>query len=362
MSEPSSDAPDMEQSILPIVASPSAGPSRVVIIVGMAIAAILLFVALDGRRRALEAPVTIPRQSDLLKSDALPPLAVPPMLSAPLPYYSEASRIERPVVIPPAPVRVVEVRPPPPPVMQPQYPPFQPTPPPPPARTSGGVAVVYDISQGATSGAGTSDPGQGARGGGLDTNGAAIRSRAGRLADRSSTVPQGTLIPAVLETAINSSGGGLVRALVQRDVSGFDGRRVLIPRGSRLIGEYGSDASQSQHRLLINWVRLVRPDGATMALGSPAADAVGAAGVKASVNSHFLSRFADALLQTAMNVGAGLATRSYSNTVVLGGSTSIGSIASNSTPSKSTLSVKQGASVSVFVARDLDFSDVDSAP
>ena len=49
-------------------------------------------------------------------------------------------------------------------------------------------------------------------------------------------------------------------------------------------------------------------------------------------------------------------------TVVLGGSTSIGSIAPNSTPSKSTLSVKQGASVSVFVARDLDFSDVDPAP
>lgn len=57
-------------------------------------------------------------------------------------------------------------------------------------------------------------------------------SRAGSIANRATTVPQGTLIPAVLETAMNSTGAGFARALVQRDVHGFDGTRVLIPRGS----------------------------------------------------------------------------------------------------------------------------------
>src|SRR3546814_16795973 len=65
-----------------------------------------------------------------------------------------------------------------------------------------------------------------------------MRSRAGSMSNRSTTVPQGTLIPAVLETAFNSTGSGFARALVQRDIYGFDGARVLIPRGSRLIGEY----------------------------------------------------------------------------------------------------------------------------
>src|SRR3546814_5213980 len=70
-----------------------------------------------------------------------------------------------------------------------------------------------------------------------------MRSRAGSMSNRSTTVPQGTLIPAVLETAFNSTGSGFARALVQRDIYGFDGARVLIPRGSRLIGEYASDTS-----------------------------------------------------------------------------------------------------------------------
>src|SRR3546814_10492126 len=75
----------------------------------------------------------------------------------------------------------------------------------------------------------------------------AMRSRAGSMSNRSTTVPQGTLIPAVLETAFNSTGSGFARALVQRDIYGFDGARVLIPRGSRLIGEYASDTRSEEH-------------------------------------------------------------------------------------------------------------------
>jgi len=63
----------------------------------------------------------------------------------------------------------------------------------------------------------------------------------------------------VLETAFDSTRPGLARALVQSDVRGFDGSRVLIPRGSRLIGEYRSDVAPGQHRALVNWTRLIRP-------------------------------------------------------------------------------------------------------
>jgi type IV secretion system protein VirB10 len=184
---------------------------------------------------------------------------------------------------------------------------------------------------------------------------------ASRLLNPTLTVPQGTVIAGVLETALNSTRAGAARAIVSRDVTGFDGARVLIPRGSRLYGEYGSDVAPGQRRALIRWQRLTRPDGVIINLDSPAADPLGRAGVEGRVNSHFLARFGSAILQSVLDIGVGLATRSVrDDAVIIGlpGSTQqiTGQQASQVQP---TLSVRQGTSVSVFVARDLDFSTVE---
>jgi type IV secretion system protein VirB10 len=188
------------------------------------------------------------------------------------------------------------------------------------------------------------------------------RVLAGRLRNPSLTVPQGAVIPAVLETALDSTRPGGVRAIVQRDVMGFDGTRVLIPRGSRLYGEYGSDVSAGQKRALIRWTRLTRPDAVIVNLDSPAADPLGRAGVEGKVNSHFFARFGGAILQSILDIGVGVATREASRdgvVVALPGSTQniTGTQAQQVQP---TLRVRQGTSVSVFVSRDLDFSLVDS--
>ena len=53
----------------------------------------------------------------------------------------------------------------------------------------------------------------------------------------------GAVIAAVLETPLNSDRPGLARAVVSKDARSFDGTRVLIPRGSRLIGEFKADAN-----------------------------------------------------------------------------------------------------------------------
>ncbi|WAC59779.1 TrbI/VirB10 family protein [Brevundimonas sp. SL130] len=184
--------------------------------------------------------------------------------------------------------------------------------------------------------------------------------RTSRIRRPSSTVLQGTLIPAVLETALDSSRPGQVRAIVSRDIPSFDGSRVLIPRGSRLVGNYEADLTDGQSRAFVEWTRLVRPDGVSIALGSPAADLQGRAGVPGRVNSHFLARFGSALLQTTLNLGASAAGRSLggdsSVVVALPGATqNLGASASASTI-RPTLRVAAGARVSVFVARDLEFS------
>jgi type IV secretion system protein VirB10 len=186
------------------------------------------------------------------------------------------------------------------------------------------------------------------------------------FANRSSTVPLGTLIPAVLETAFDSRRPGFARAIVSRDVRGFDGTRVLIPRGSRLTGEYRSDIQPGQKRALINWTRLVRPDGITIALASPSADTLGRGGVRGDYNSHFFERFAGAILQSAIQVGVNVASRAAAGNnviVALPGSTqnTPGGGLLNSARILPTLKVPAGTSISVFVAHDLDFSAAEKA-
>ncbi|HEX8525402.1 TrbI/VirB10 family protein, partial [Allosphingosinicella sp.] len=170
---------------------------------------------------------------------------------------------------------------------------------------------------------------------------------------------QGTLIPAVMETAFNSTRPGLARAIVSRDVRGFDGRKVLIPRGSRLIGEYRSDTASGQNRALVNWVRLIRPDGATISIGSPATDPLGRGGIRANVNNHFLQRFASGLLKSTIDVGLSVAAAAANAPLILLPGSLGGSGGSQSERITPTLTVRPGTSISVFVARDLDFSGVE---
>ena len=185
------------------------------------------------------------------------------------------------------------------------------------------------------------------------------RAHAAMFSDPATTVPQGTLIPVILETGLDSSHAGFARALVQQDVRGFDGTQILIPRGSRLIGEYSGDVAQGQKRAFIVWNRLIRPDGVTIAIDSPVTDPMGSAGVKAHVNSHFLARFSGAILQSVLDVGVNLASRSTNSAVVValpGSLQGTTSTVVQPTQIAPTLKVKPGASISVFVARDLDFN------
>jgi type IV secretion system protein VirB10 len=347
-----------ERGVLPGIARPRAGLSGAAILIGAVLAGLLLFSILDARRRALSAPAVRPARSDLLGvSEAPPPLYIPPVPRPARTIPLDTS----PPAIPTQPAPKIERVPKPAPIPMLPPPSYGPPPAPPaPPRTSSGAILVVDASQPLPSADRAAPAGEAGRSSPLA--GAAVRSRAGSMSNRATTVPQGTLIPAVLETAFNSTGSGFARALVQRDVYGFDGTRVLIPRGSRLIGEYASDTSPGQKRAFVTWTRLIRPDGVTIALGSPTTDPVGVGGVRAKVDSHFFERFAGAFLQSAMLIGGNLAARSAGDSVVvaLPGSFPGASTTMPATQIPPTLSVRQGTSISVFVARDLDFTGVEA--
>ncbi|SDR63786.1 type IV secretion system protein VirB10 [Rhizobiales bacterium GAS113] len=109
-------------------------------------------------------------------------------------------------------------------------------------------------------------------------------------------VAQGTTIRGVLETAVQSDLPGMVRAVTTENVWSFDGRRILIPAGSRLVGEYKSGIAQGQTRVFVVWTRLLRSDGISVQLGSNGTDDLGRAGNAGFVDNHYLQRFGAAIM------------------------------------------------------------------
>ena len=176
--------------------------------------------------------------------------------------------------------------------------------------------------------------------------------------DPKTTVTQGTLIPAVLETAIDTDVPGFVRAVVSADVRSFDGTRVLVPRSSRLIGQYRSGMQAGQKRAYVIWTRLIRPDGVSVAIASPAIGFAGETGLAGKVDSHFFERFGSAMLLSVIG-GLSAIGSSGASVVVAGGGQSAAAAAVGQTGQIGpTIRVRPGEPVRVFTARDLDFSRV----
>ena len=210
-------------------------------------------------------------------------------------------------------------------------------------------------------------------------------------------VPQGTTIRGILETAIQSDLAGMVRAVTSEDIWSFDGRRILIPSGSRLIGEYKSGISTGQTRVFIVWNRLLRADGVSVQLGSIGTDALGRSGMSGVIDNHYIERFGSAIMlslvggasqfiaslgqsnqasqpttttvydpatgqttttQTQANQGNSQARQIATQQV----SQSLNQIANealkDSIKIPPTIYVDQGSRIIVFVRKDLDFSEL----
>lgn len=238
--------------------------------------------------------------------------------------------------------------------------------------------LVVDLgspdSEGAPRGANAQSLSSGPNGDGLSDDerfvarfGAASSAAHARLAgDPAATISQGTIIAGVLETAINSDLPGYVRALVSRDVASFDGAHTLIPRGSRLIGQYRAGVGLGQSRAFVIWTRLIRPDGVTIDLNSPGADELGQAGLEGRTDRHFLNRFGGAILLTLIGAASDAAVDGNRTQVVVGvarDSSDAASTALNEEIKISpTIRVAQGTPIRIFASRDLDFSTVATAP
>jgi type IV secretion system protein VirB10 len=204
----------------------------------------------------------------------------------------------------------------------------------------------------------------------LSDRGAAAR----KIARIDAMVPEGTLIPGILETAINSDLPGQIRAITSQDVYSFDGRRVLIPTGTRLIGEYQSEITRGQKRIFVIWTRLIRNDGVTVRLNSIGSDSLGRSGLTGHVDNKFKERFGASILLSIVGGGASYLT-GYGSDRATGGdedaerardlardtisrtfSDMANTVLSENLRIPPTISVAQGERIFVYVRQDLDFS------
>ena len=118
----------------------------------------------------------------------------------------------------------------------------------------------------------------------------------------------GTVIPAILLTAITSDLPGDCMGQVSRDVYDSQTQRILlVPKGSKLMCRYDDQVAAGQGRLLVAWTRLMLPDGRSMTLpGLALKDAQGQTGAKGDVDNHTRRVFGRALLLSAIGAGAQL--------------------------------------------------------
>jgi len=264
-------------------------------------------------------------------------------------------------------------------------------------RMTSAVFFKIESSSGAGSGSGSGAAGAGTTGGaqaqgnlasaggqGVDADNAAgadplskslqpsrqAGAKAYLLANPSMTVTKGAVIPCTVIPAIDSTLPGIVTCIQTADVWSTDGKILLLERGTKWVGEQKFGLSQGQKRLGMLWTRGETPNHVLVDVDSGTADSLGRPGINGEIDTHFWDRFGGAIMISLIDdVGSFLsATQSRSgggNTTAIafpgtisGAQNAMSDVLKSTLNIPPTLTKNQGAAISIYVARDLDFSDV----
>ena len=173
----------------------------------------------------------------------------------------------------------------------------------------------------------------------------------------------GAVIPGSLITGLRSDLPGQVTAQVTEDV--YDsptGKILLIPQGSRLVGQYDAQIAFGQSRALLVWNRLIMPNGRSTVLErQPGVDTEGYAGLEDEVDNHWGMLFKAAILSTILSVGAEAGTSNSENNLAQairqGASQSFNQVGQQvvgrSLNIQPTITIRPGFPVRVLVTHDL---------
>ncbi len=196
------------------------------------------------------------------------------------------------------------------------------------------------------------------------------------LANRDKLLIQGTYLRCVLETKIISELPGFTSCIITEPVYSASGQYLLIPKGAKVIGQYGS-TNPTSGRLQVIWSRLITPEGIDVSFQAPGVDSLGAAGHEGKFKSHWKSRLASALLISLISDSFKYAAAEYGPKGTTE-TTSSGATITNPYESDTadtlkqqainqlernnarpnTVTINQGSLINIYVSQDIDFSDV----
>ena len=180
------------------------------------------------------------------------------------------------------------------------------------------------------------------------------------------TIFAGTIIPAALETGINTDLPGDVLATVTENVyDSVSGKNLLIPQGSKLLAKYSSNISFGQNRVQVAWQRLIRPDGVSLQLANMnGVDPQGMSGYTGYVDEHWweyakgiglmlLFSIIDGQIQYSMKEANTQGASDVANSLTAGIDQVGSQYTSNAMNIQPTIIVGQGSKVQVFVNSDI---------
>lgn len=176
-------------------------------------------------------------------------------------------------------------------------------------------------------------------------------------------LPKGAFIDCTLETAIDSTLPGMTTCVTATDTFGADGTVVLLPRGTKLVGETRGQVQQGSSRVFVLWTEARTPSGVVIPLDSPGTDALGRSGLSGKVNRHFWQRFGAAILISVINGAVQYAVQSQNQGGAViydpGATQEVMTDALKGTVNiPPTVTVANGSRIQVLVARDVDFRSV----
>ena len=190
-----------------------------------------------------------------------------------------------------------------------------------------------------------------------------------RMADQDLVLPKGRQIDCVLTGRIINELAGFTSCALTQNLYSDNGRVLLLERGSEAIGEYGTGGPNGSRRLFVVWNRVKTPAGVEIDLMSPGADALGTSGHPGFLEQRWLERIGTALLISVMKDAVALeaakqapATANSQNApwsqTSATGQGLAEQILKQTINVRPTLYINEGERISIYVARDLDFSPV----
>lgn len=185
---------------------------------------------------------------------------------------------------------------------------------------------------------------------------------------------RGTYIRCVLETRIITDVDGFTSCIVTEPVYSINGRKLLLPKGSKALGRYQGEPKGP--RVAVLWDRITTPTGLDITLEGPGVDNLGGAGHPGDYNAHWFSKMSGALMislisdtfkyyaaengpQTdSVTTGGNIVTQPFESNTAKTMERLANQALSKSLSRPATVTINQGTVLNIYVAQDVDFSGV----